>query len=78
MYKLWLHVFILSDLLNITRANSINVGNLHQIYIYVYLYIHVQVYDICICTVNVCVVCVWMLKEYQPLHECVGIKCTYM
>lgn len=45
MYKLWLHVFILSDLLNITHANSINVGNLHQIYIYihVYLYIHVQV-----------------------------------
>lgn len=39
MYKLWLHVFIMSDLLNITHANSINVGNLHQIY----LYIHVQV-----------------------------------
>lgn len=63
MHKLWLHVFILSDLLkDITRANSINVSNVHfyikciYIYIRVYLYIHVQVYDIC--TVNVCVVCV--------------------
>lgn len=40
MYKLWLHVFILSDLLNITRANSINVGNLHQIYIYTCIFVY--------------------------------------